>query len=248
MNTLRAPLKRSRGYSLIEITVVTGVLGLLAVSMVSAFDGVQQARSQNMAQAQLQTAQQALRGFALRNKRLPCPDDVGNGWESPDCPPALQNGWLPYASLGLQQPVPGQRIRYGVYRNTAVADLARSSFQGMDIPDSSGLGGFSNALEKLTLAPASGNNPHYSNGSSALTSTACQSTDITNPAFLLVAPVMDLDGSGASGSPFDGPNLGFSGTSMCVAPPGRPATATYDDIVVAEGSSTLLGWLIEATR
>src|SRR5690606_22962596 len=66
---------RHTGFTLVEVAVVAGILGLLALTMTSAFAGMEQARQQNTAQAHAEAARQALRTFVLRNKRLPCPDN-----------------------------------------------------------------------------------------------------------------------------------------------------------------------------
>ena len=43
-------------------------------------------------------------------------------------------GWLPYASLGLDVPVRGERLRYGVHRGTASTDLVVPVRESADQP------------------------------------------------------------------------------------------------------------------
>ena len=65
---------------------------------------------------------------------------------------------------------------------------------------------------------------------------------------MLLAPAGDRDGIGGTG--FDGAaHRAFAtDTGTCVAPPDHPGDARHDDVVVAESPSTLLGWLMTATR
>ncbi|MBB6065726.1 prepilin-type N-terminal cleavage/methylation domain-containing protein [Pseudoxanthomonas broegbernensis] len=249
----RCPPAMHAGFTLVEVAVVAGILGLLALTMTSAFEGMEQARQQNTAQAHAEAARQALRTFMLRNKRLPCPDNSTYGDRGREangagsCPGDLRVGWLPYESLGLQVPVRSQRLRYGVHRGTN-ADLVAPLHGAVDGPDLEGTGGLARALATAAQAAPSTDQPHYSGAVPALSSDTCASAEPVNPAFVLAAPATDRDVDGAIHPGFDGPNRGFATSSPCVAPPARPATRIYDDVVVAESATTLLGWLSTATR
>ena len=250
----RQPQRRHAGFTLVEVAVVAGILGLLALTMTSAFEGMGQAREQNNAQAHAEAARQALRHFLLRNKRLPCPDSslYGDRGREADgagaCPGTLGVGWLPYESLGLQVPVRTQRLRYGVHRSTG-ADLVAPVPGAVDGPDLEGLAGLATALAKAAATAPSTTFPYYAANSATASSTTCSGTELVNPAFVLVAPATDRDLGGGTHTGFDAPNRGFAeGTDTCVAAPTRPATATYDDVVVAESSTALLGWLTAVSR
>lgn len=253
MRRRRPPSRRRTGFTLVEAAVVAGILGLLALTMTSAFESMEQARQQNAAQAQAEAAYQALRAFALRNKRLPCPDgsthgDRGREADGGSCPGGLDMGWVPYESLGLQVPVRAQRLRYGVHR-AGNADLVAPVAGAVDGPDLEGIGGLAGALAVAAAAAPSSAHPHFSFASATDPSAACAGADLVNPAFVLVAPATDRDGSGDPHPGFDGPNRGFAtGSGKCVAAPARPAGAAYDDVVVAESATSLLGWLIASTR
>ena len=257
MRTRRRPLLSARhrlaGFSLVELAVVLGVLGLLAMTALSAFDNLGQTRQHNAARAHAEAARQALYAFALRNKRLPCPDNSANGDSGREagggvCGSALNIGWLPYESLGLDLPVRAQRLRYGVHRGTAATDLAAPQPVSADQPDLERGGGFSAALAALAaLATTNITQPYYSADGNP---EACPGSSArrTNPAFVLLAPAGDRDGIGGTG--FDGAaHRAFAtGTGTCVAPPDHPGDARHDDVVVAESPSALLGWLMTATR
>lgn len=256
MAVARTPGRRPAGYTLVEVAVVAGVLGLLAMTMTSAFEGIQQTRVQNAARADAESAYQALRAFALRNKRLPCPDgstygDRGREADGGTCPAGLDKGWLPYEALGLQVPVRSARLRYGVHRSSG-ADLVAPVPGAIDSADLEGSAGLATALAALgtlnTSAPSSAH-PYFATSVATETSATCTGSGLVNPAFVLVAPASDLDGSGDPHAGFDGPNRDFAaGSGKCVAAPARPAGLAYDDVVVAESATSLLGWMLASTR
>lgn len=251
---MRSASHQHAGFTLVEVAVVAGILGLLALTMASAFEGMEQARVQNRAQADAETARQALRHFLLRNKRLPCPipntideyGDRGREAENGNCP-GVNIGWLPYESIGLAIPVRSARLRYGVYRS-GDADLVAPTPGAIDGQDLEGSAGLASALSKAASATPSSSVPYYTATVTA-TGTTCGGGDLVNPAFVLLAPATDRDADGGTYAGFDAPNLGFAaGSAKCVAAPSLPASIAYDDVVVAESSSTLLGWFLASTR
>ncbi len=251
---MRHAPRRQAGFTLVELAVVAGVLGLLAIAMTSAFDSMGQAREHNAAQAQAESARQALRHFALRSKRLPCPDtstygDAGReAAGAGSCPPGTTVGWLPYEALGLQVPVRAQRLRYGVRRDPG-ADLVAPIPYAVDGPDLEGGAGLATSLALAATTPASTAQPYYATSTATSSGADCTGTVLVNPAFVVVAPVTDRDGASDTHPGFDGPNRAFAdGAGTCVGAPDRAANAHYDDIVVAESATALLGWLTAAIR
>ncbi|WP_083489999.1 type II secretion system protein [Stenotrophomonas daejeonensis] len=243
------------GFSLLELAVVVAILGVLTMTALSAFENLEQVRRHNAARAHAEAARQALHTFALRNKRLPCPNlsdngDTGFEGNNGSCNANANVGWLPYASLGLDMPVRAERLRYGVHRGTTDTDLVAPRRESSDQPDLERTGGFAAALARIASAAASTNQPHYLLGGTPDCSTNEASTTLINPAFVLVAPVDDRDGASATPTGFDGQaHHAFAGSSgTCVTPPDYPGDAGYDDVVVAESATTLLGWLMSITR
>lgn len=236
------------GYTLVELATVLGILGVLTLTMNSAVESMQQARLHNISQADAEAARQALRSYVLRNKRLPCPDTSAHGDRGrSDVACMGSKGWLPYETLGLDIPVRSRRLLYGVHRAGGIdlVDPAASSVDELDLEGRSGLAAL---LANLAVATPGTAAPWYStefNDSNA----TCAGANPDNPAFVVVAPAADLDGSGDPDSGFDGPNRGFATSAeLCVASPSRPTNARYDDVVVAEGATALLGWLAHTTR
>lgn len=241
------PARRARGFSLVELAVVLAVVGVLGIAMTSAFTSVAQDRDRNTARAQAEVARQALRTFALRNQRLPCPDNSADGDSGHEagggvCAAGAQAGWLPYLDLDLDLPPRGARLRYGVYR-ALDADLVRPA-AASSIDDIEGNAAFRRALVRLAAAAPTSAHPYYGPPTADATADCAQVR--TNPAFVLVAALDDQDGAAGA---LDGANQGFAdGGRLCTAAPDQPDDARYDDVVAAEGATALLGWIARAAR
>jgi prepilin-type N-terminal cleavage/methylation domain-containing protein len=240
-------MRAASGFTLLEMAVVVAIIGLLGLLVSSAFAGLGDRRSREQALAETEAARQALRGFMLAHKRLPCPDSTRSGFEDEPCAAAETMGWLPYQTLGLPPPTDRSRMIYGVYRGGSDADLVRptgGAAAGVDFEDN---GSLVRTLTKVAQPAAPRTDEPYltGDGSARYGAESCGNA-VTNPAFLLVAPVTDKDGNG---SPFDGVNPVTPGSgTRCIASDARAPDATYDDVVAAEGAQALLGWLAAHTR
>jgi prepilin-type N-terminal cleavage/methylation domain-containing protein len=115
---------RQHGFTLTEIAIVMLVIGLaLAATVVPVGRLIQSGQIGNN-QEKLESAREALFAFAAINGRLPCPDRTGDGLEdrraggdpsSFGCAGDIYEGFLPWATLGVQQvDYWGTRLRYRV--------------------------------------------------------------------------------------------------------------------------------------
>ena len=118
--------RTQRGFTLTEMAVVFLIASLLLATAMSTLNSQQERRDAEENTRRLNTAVDAVIGFALVNKRLPCPAVAGStGIEAPAGGGACTtnfNGFLPAQSLGLQPTnssgylvdVYGNPIRYAV--------------------------------------------------------------------------------------------------------------------------------------
>lgn len=241
MRSVRNPANQ-HGYSLIEVSVVIGVLGVLTFATTTGMENIQRFREQRAAIANAETARNAIREFAMRNKRLPCPA-ASNSVREPTGVCNNATGWLPYESVGLAAPVERNRIKYGVYLSSTVnlASPARVS----DDNDLGGTGDFIVALRQAAAASANIKTPYYAHDAIAGGAVSCAATNVANPAFLVVSPASDLGGKGAF---FEAPNDAFGAAGTCASSPARQQDSNVDDVVVAESTTALLGWISNANR
>jgi type II secretory pathway pseudopilin PulG len=94
-----------RGFTLTELAIAFVIIALALGGIVVTLSAQLESRKVANTQERLETAREALLGFAIRNGRLPCPATAtSNGLEQPvgggNCTLGL-NGFLPGATLGL---------------------------------------------------------------------------------------------------------------------------------------------------
>jgi prepilin-type N-terminal cleavage/methylation domain-containing protein len=242
--------RRAAGVTLVELAVVLSIIGLLSVAMSAGYADYAQQSAASVAKADAEAARQAVRAFVLRNKRLPCPDlsaqgDVAREGLGGSCPAGAQVGWLPYESLGLTRPDRSARLRYAVSRSPA-ADLVAPTVAGSS--DLDGTARLRAALAAAARLPDGSDRPFLTGAGTTGSPEDCAVVQ-SNPAFALVAPVTDRDDAGPAPFGFDGVNVAMASANRnCIAAPSRRADARYDDVVVAESASALLGWLAARTR
>lgn len=245
------PPRHAAGVTLVELAVVLSIIGLLSVVVSAGYTDVAQTRATMVAKADAEAARQAIRAFVLRNKRLPCPDispfgDASREGVGGTCPPAAQVGWLPYESLGLTRPDRAVRLRYAVSRGTG-ADLVAPPAAGPG-PELDGLAPLRAALGEAARRPVGTDRPFLTGPGTTASPEDCARPQ-SNPAFVLVAPVTDRDDASIGPPGFDGIHAAMAASGRpCIAAPTRRADERYDDVVVAEGATALLGWIAAQTR
>lgn len=100
----RNSMNRARGFTLIELVLVIGIIGLLLGALLAPLATQVQQRRVKETENSLADVREALIGYALANGRLPCPDTdtaTPDGDENFPCTGASQSGFLPWATLGI---------------------------------------------------------------------------------------------------------------------------------------------------
>lgn len=113
----------TRGFTIIELTIVVAIIALLVGSMLIPLSTQMQVKRIKETERYLEDAKEALLGFAAANGFLPCPDAVASRDGVADgCGAGPQVfGFLPWQTLGIPPTDAwGNLIRYGVTVEFAV--------------------------------------------------------------------------------------------------------------------------------
>lgn len=227
--------RAAHGLTLVELTLVLLVAGLLVGLAGRAYLNATPFADRQAARAHAGTVGAAIDAFALVRGRLPCPDATGNGREGACTDDgALRSGWVPYESLDLAVPSADRRSWYAVYRG-GLGDLAVGE-------DTSGNGRVDRAdlVRKLNeLAKSTGVEPgqvYLTGDDGERGPVACDDNRVANPAYAVIVPRTDRDGSGDR---FDAPHE----PALCAYSPNTPESPRRDDVVEARGAAELAGWL-----
>lgn len=109
-------MRREAGFTLVEMALVLLIVGLLLGGLVTPLSLSREAALHAERDGLLKEAEEALLGFALVHRRLPCADTDGDGLEEYPCP-ATRVAGLPWRDLSLRRNGTdpwGGPLRYGV--------------------------------------------------------------------------------------------------------------------------------------
>jgi type II secretory pathway pseudopilin PulG len=253
--------KHQHGYSLLELTLVVAVTGVITASAMTAYHSTAGGGSVVSQTAEMARVNGAIIAFAQRNYRLPCADDNGDGIEGSagDCTAtagSYVSGGVPYVTLGLTPPAAfgkggGADLIYAVYRNSVPspdADLARLIERNGDMAAANNYQNsddFIIALASAASAVVSNSYLNVTGDGFATGPSNCASNTVNNVAFALISGGgVDMD---KNGSVFDSPHNTVSwpgGNSIkCFAPPAMLASSSYDDSVVVTTFEQLISFL-----
>lgn len=237
---------RMAGFSLLEMAVALLVLGLSASIISSAYSGAIVDAERNRAITHLNEMGDSLRGFVLANRRLPCPDSNGDGWEDASsgiCATGVESGRLPYRSLGLDPPNRKLYAAYGVYRNTGI-DLtlvAERTGDAASSPTYRNGADYVVALNLVASQALSASHILLTGNDADQGAVDCIGNMVSHPAYWLIAPLEDKDGDGDL---FDSVHTGLPDSgAVCAYASTTAVTSSRDDVVFAESTTALAGWL-----
>ena len=140
---LKSPGRRAAGFTLAELAIVTVIVALMLGGMMAMVSTQTDQRKWNDTQRQLETARDAIFGYAIVNGRIPCPANstsagaevqiggvcgtAGDGWDyyggivagvTYGLLPAVTIGYQPVDLQGFALDAWGNRIRYSISRVT----------------------------------------------------------------------------------------------------------------------------------
>lgn len=98
----RPASKQERGFSLIEMAIVMVILGALLGGLLMPLSAQRDVNNRKATETQLDEIRNALIGYAIQNRRLPCPSPAGSGVSpQPPAPCPAGNRGVPYETLGV---------------------------------------------------------------------------------------------------------------------------------------------------
>lgn len=97
-----SPRRAQSGFSLVEMAIVLTIVALLLGSLLPIISSQIEQQRRNETRKYMDEVRDALLGYAIANKRLPCPDTNSDGTAEAICTTAAQQvGTLPYKDLGV---------------------------------------------------------------------------------------------------------------------------------------------------
>lgn len=254
-----APLRRERGFSLLELAIVLLIVGLLLGGLIMPLGSRMDQQRIDTSRQQLEQIREALTGYALANDALPCPATPASSGQASATATGCtrQHGFVPAATLGL----PGSRntdqllldawgnpLRYSVSNSDADADGNWDFVRPGEMRNVT-LANLAPSLDVCSTAA----------GSSA-TACAGSTTTVTANApavvlslgkdFATLTSADELENVGATlgGGP-SGRNYPVAGDEVFVSHTISTATSSgFDDLVTWIAPTTLYGQLVSAGR
>ena len=102
MRRLTLPVRKATGFSLVEMAIVLAIVALLLGGLLPVISGQIEQQRRSETKKYMDEVRDALLGYAIANKRLPCPDSNGDGIAEATCTTIpSQVGTLPYQDLGV---------------------------------------------------------------------------------------------------------------------------------------------------
>lgn len=241
--------RRARGFTLTELAVVFAIVALLIGGAMMTLSAQVEQRNQNETRGRLDAAVEALIGYAIVNRRLPCPATAGTtGDESPagggNCTTDF-GGFLPARTIGFQPTDPqgygvdvwANRIRYAVARTLTgcTGSSTLPHFTSMANLKANGVSCRPNDIDVCAPTDAT---------------TACTAANRVISTETVVFLVFSTGKNGAVASsygPHENANVNANASFISRTPTGSDAaTGAYDDVMVLVPAGVLYSRLIAA--
>ncbi|WP_178861328.1 type II secretion system protein [Thiomicrorhabdus cannonii] len=193
-----ATLNKMTGFTLVELAVVTAILGIILIGVSSNIGSIHHVQKLQESQHSLNNIKQELLNFGRIHKYLPCPDSDNDGHENrisvtvgsdtiEKC--TANNGTLPYLDLGLQKAEVydpwNNPLRYAV--NTDTTDAAQICDKRSSASFFCNLG--ANAVPWFSMTSTPPNSADRGNGNYYVcnqSTNACNAATVTNHANLAI--------------------------------------------------------------
>lgn len=191
--------KQSHGFTLVELAIVLVIVGLLLSMFLAPLTAQREIRGRAETQVLLEQTREALIGYAVVNRHLPCsdtdaiPDGIENRNAGGDC--VNDEGMLPWNTLGIERVDAWNH--YFRYRADATFTNSSTLFTIADAENASGIqiNGESGALVSVNSRPAALILSHGLNGFGAIsTMQATPDNQLPSPAVGQVDELENADG------------------------------------------------------
>lgn len=131
-NGLHTSQNRQSGFSLLEMSIVLLIMGLLLGSLLQPFGATLVEKKRRQTESQLYLIREAVVGFASANHRLPCPL-TGLGSDFGNC--AVRHGYVPAAMLGIDGRFDGDGFLVDSWGNPVRYSVSNSDADSNGSPD-----------------------------------------------------------------------------------------------------------------
>ena len=219
-NMAMPQLKTPKGFTLIELSIVLILIGVIISTMTSVLPSLIRSSKVKQGKTSIEIVDNTLMGYAMASHRLPCPDVNLDGIADPndgsDCTNYI--GWLPYITLGMSSGNDpwGNPIKYGIYGEAGYTGLEK-------IYDSSS---FCTAIGNASQATFTTNRIHTT---TAVPCNSANASNSVNQAYIIGSSgAQDADSSNGFFDLCNGEN------NFAFNPPSQIQLAQYDDIIIAK--------------
>jgi prepilin-type N-terminal cleavage/methylation domain-containing protein len=114
-------INKQSGFTLVEMAIVLAIVALLLGGLLPAISSQIEQQRRNETRKYMDEVRDAILGYAIANKHLPCPDSNNDGAAEAACTTAAsQIGTLPYLDLGVtNKDAYGNALVYAVTKEFA---------------------------------------------------------------------------------------------------------------------------------